>query len=101
MYKKEPIPKNVNFYIIGNNSDSKNKVTPLVYLEDEYGGMSIIYDDDHCFVLANLHSEFGTYAYFKNVYHWYSEAVMALQEYFMDIWKSYRYEELMQRNKNE
>lgn len=44
--------------------------TPVATLKDEYGGVSHIIIDDHCYVLVN-----GT----KTVKHWYKEAVAALQ----------------------
>lgn len=48
---------------------------PLATLKDEYGGISHIIEDDHCYVLVNgsENGEFGT------VKHWHREAVKAIQ----------------------
>jgi len=48
---------------------------PMVTLEDEWGGQSVIGIDDGCFVLYNG-SETRD---FKSVKHWYPEAAKALQ----------------------
>ncbi len=50
-------------------------VTPLLTLKDEYGGVSHIIEDDHCYVLINGNSNMG----FGMAYHWYTEAVDAVQ----------------------
>jgi len=49
--------------------------TPVATLKDEYGGISHIITDDHCYVLVNGSSEGG----FATVKHWYREAVEAVQ----------------------
>lgn len=50
------------------------KTLPLATLKDEYGGISHIIQDDHCFVLVN-----GTLAKpFRPVHHWYWQAAVAL-----------------------
>ena len=48
---------------------------PVATLKDEYGGISHIIVDDHCYVLVNGSCERG----FATVKHWYKEAVQALQ----------------------
>lgn len=49
--------------------------TPVVTLKDEYGGVSHIIIDDHCYVLVNGSHERG----FATVKHWYREAAEAMQ----------------------
>lgn len=49
--------------------------TPLATLKDEYGGVSHIIEDDHCYILVNGG---GGHA-FNMVCHWYPEAVDALK----------------------
>jgi len=51
------------------------EATPIVTLKDEYGGISHIIEDDHCYVLVNGSAERG----FATVRHWYPEAVEALK----------------------
>ena len=58
-----------------------NQGTPLVYLEDEYGGQSVISIDDGCFVLWN--ARYGSE--FRIVTHWYKEAAWALSDYLMEM----------------
>jgi len=48
---------------------------PIVCLEDQYGGQSVIAVDDHCFVLYNGSNT----RRFEPVNHWYSEAADALK----------------------
>lgn len=49
--------------------------TPIITLKDEYGGVSHIIEDDHCYVLVN-----GSYdTQFDTVKHWYAEAVEAVK----------------------
>lgn len=79
MYKRKPTPKDIRYIV-------NDEVTPEVYLEDEYGGKSIIYIDDGCFVLANISSQFGNNIYFSRTYHWYPEAIKALQSHLLDTW---------------
>jgi len=50
---------------------------PVITLEDQYGGQSVIGIDDHCFVLYNGSDE----REFKSVAWWYKEAVKALQDF--------------------
>lgn len=52
------------------------EVTPLVTLKNEYGGISHIIEDDHCYVLINGSDDrpFGMSAW------WYPEAIEALKE---------------------
>lgn len=57
------------------NWDYIGKGNPLVCLEDQYGGQSVIAVDDHCFVLYNGSDTRD----FKPVRHWYEEAVDALK----------------------
>ena len=49
--------------------------TPVATLKDEYGGVSHIIEDDHCFVLVNGSEDRG----FDTVKHWYPEAVEAMK----------------------
>lgn len=49
--------------------------TPIATLKDEYGGISHIIEDDHCYVLVNGSKDRG----FATVEHWYPEAVDALK----------------------
>ena len=48
--------------------------TPLLTLKDEYGGVSHIVMDDHCYVLLNGSVDRP----FAAVTHWYPEAAKAL-----------------------
>jgi hypothetical protein len=50
------------------------EVTPLVTLKDNYGGVSHIIEDDHCYVLINGNED----SVFSFSYHWYTEAAEAL-----------------------
>ena len=54
---------------------SGSKLTPVATLRDEYGGVSHIIVDDHCYVLVNGGDGRG----FTKVKHWYREAVEALK----------------------
>lgn len=54
--------------------DNGSHVQPLLTLKDEYGGVSHIILDDHCYVLIN--GSVGTVC--SMVYHWYPEAADAL-----------------------
>lgn len=56
-------------------TNSGAEVTPLATLKDEYGGISHIIEDDHCFVLLNGSEDRP----FQKTYHWYPEAVEALK----------------------
>jgi len=49
--------------------------TPLATLKDEYGGISHIIEDDHCYVLVNESVARG----FRTVKHWYPEAIDAVK----------------------
>ena len=48
-------------------------VTPIYSLEDEYGGVSHIIEDDHCYVLINKVDK-----HYRMSYYWYPEAAEAL-----------------------
>ena len=61
------------------NWDSEIKGKPLVVLEDESGGQSVIGMDDHCYVLYNGSKD----REFKSVKHWYLEAAVALKDYLI------------------
>ncbi len=50
-------------------------VTPLATLKDQYGGISHIIEDDHCYVLLNGSAD----RLFAMVRHWYPEAVEAMK----------------------
>lgn len=60
--------------------DSEWYGPPVVTLEDEYGGESVIGVDDHCFVLFNGSEERD----FRAVTHWHEEAVRALVAFLND-----------------
>ncbi len=53
------------------------QLKPLVTLKDEYGGISHIAKDDHCYVLINKNQKTGHYVI---VNHWLEEAALALAE---------------------
>ena len=55
--------------------DNGETATPIATLKDEYGGISHIILDDHCYVLLNgsENEPFGMSAW------WYKEAVEALR----------------------
>jgi hypothetical protein len=62
---------------------------PLIKLEDEYGGQSVIALSDRCFVLYNGSDDRN----FNPVNHWYPEAARALSDFLicnprfrMDCW---------------
>lgn len=50
-----------------------------VTLKDQHGGISHIYEDDHCYVLCNKAGETDGVPIFNKVFHWYPEAVEALK----------------------
>ena len=54
--------------------DTSRHGDPVACLEDEYGGQSVIYIDDGCYVLANGSKDRD----FRSVKHWYPEAAKAL-----------------------
>jgi len=56
--------------------DNGEELQPLVTLKDEYGGISHIIEDDHCYVLVNDVRGDGLC---RMVSHWYKEAVDALK----------------------
>jgi len=60
--------------------DSKKHGAPLIVLENEYGGQSVIGIDDHCLVLYNKRSG----GEFQSVSHWYKEAIVAITKYIID-----------------
>ncbi len=68
-------------YILQETPDGKVELesgsiaTPVATLKDEYGGVSHIIEDDHCYVLVNGSYDRG----FGTVKHWYPEAVDALR----------------------
>lgn len=66
--------------------ENGSTVRPLATLKDEYGGISHIILDDHCYVLINLHHDQNpppknrnTGKEFTMVRHWYREAVEAIK----------------------
>ena len=61
---------------IPKNFDVKKHSKPVITMEDEYGGQSVVIIDDHCFVLMNGSED----KEFKMVHHWYPEVVFALTE---------------------
>lgn len=56
--------------------ENGSKVIPLATLKSEYGGVSHIIKDDHCYVLIN---RIGLEGPFRMSYHWFNEAVDALK----------------------
>lgn len=62
------------------NWDERRWGKPLVCLEDEYGGQTVIATDDHCVVLFNGSNsrEFKSYAW------WHMEAVEAFKEFLIN-----------------
>ena len=62
---------------IPSNFDVNRNGKPIVTLEDEYGGQSVIFMDDHCFCLINGSED----REFKGAEHWYPEAAFALADY--------------------
>ena len=54
--------------------DVKKQGKPVLVLEDEYGGQSVVAVDDHCLVLYNGSGD----REFQSVSHWYKEAVLAV-----------------------
>ena len=69
-------------YVLQDKPDAKvtlesgSEYTPIATLKDEYGGISHIIEDDHCYVLVNG----STDRPFKKVHHWYPEAVEAMKK---------------------
>jgi len=61
------------------NWNSERKGSPLVVLEDEFGGISVIGMDDSCYVLYNGSKD----TKFNMVKHWYPEAAVALKDYLI------------------
>ena len=68
-------------YILQETPDEKVELengsiaTPVATLKDEYGGVSHIITDDHCYVLVNGSYDRG----FRTVKHWNPEAIDALR----------------------
>lgn len=75
MYQVQPKPDREAMLYNG------SKVKPIVTLKNEYGGVSHIIEDDHCYVLLNRMSKGyeNSPEIFNMVYHWYTEAVDALK----------------------
>jgi hypothetical protein len=69
MYKLQDKPEP----FLNNNGE---EVIPIATLKDEYGGVSHIVEDDHCYVLYNGSANRP----FQKVYHWYPEAVEAMKK---------------------
>jgi len=71
-------------YVLQDKPDKKATLlngsicTPVATLKDEYGGISHIIEDDHCYVLVNGIKATGFINFIK-VHHWYPEAVDALK----------------------
>ena len=70
MYKLQGLPDHK--VVLRNGSE----MHPVATLKDEYGGMSHIVEDDHCYVLVNGSEERG----FDTVKHWYREAIAAVKD---------------------
>ncbi len=73
-------------YILQDNPDKEaitengSKISPVATLKDEYGGVSHIVIDDHCYVLFNgSQKSEGNGEIFFAVKHWYREAVKTLK----------------------
>lgn len=61
-------------------TENGSKIFPVATLKDEYGGISHIATDDHCYVLFNgSQKSEGHGEIFVAVKHWYKEAVEALK----------------------
>lgn len=56
---------------------SDSVVTPVATLKDEYGGVSHIIEDDHCYVLISGSANNNSGCIMVN--HWYPEAVEAMK----------------------
>lgn len=69
MYKLQKIPDSAAYLTNG------SKVTPLITLADDHGGLSHIIEDDHCYVLIN---DSGSGKCGMSC-HWYPEAIEALK----------------------
>jgi len=52
---------------------------PVLVLEDEHGGQSVVAVDDHCLVLYNGSED----REFQPVRHWYKEAVLAVADFVL------------------
>ena len=59
---------------IPDNYDVKQHGDPIIVLEDEHGGQSVITKDDGCFILMNGSDK----REFKMACHWYPEAINAI-----------------------
>jgi len=76
-------------YELQQNPDGKVRldngawVQPIATLKDEYGGISHIIEDDHCYVLINGSKD----RIFKMTHHWYAEAIKAV-EFLPDLKES-------------
>ena len=70
MYVLQRIPDPIA--LLENNSE----IHPVATLKDEYGGVSHIILDDHCYVLCNGSADNGIFTMVK---HWYPEAVDAMR----------------------
>lgn len=70
MYKLQPTPDEEA--VLPNGV----MIYPVATLKDEYGGISHIAVDDHCYVLYNGSVKGGAFA---AVQHWYAEAVEAIK----------------------
>ncbi len=68
MYKLQEKPDNKAMM------DNGCEIKPLATLKDEYGGISHIIEDDHCYVLVNGSKDRP----FGMTHHWYKEATEAL-----------------------
>lgn len=68
MYVLSDIPQSIELM-------NGSTATPVASLRDEYGGVSHIIIDDHCYVLVNGEDNgpYGTSS------HWYKEAVQLLR----------------------
>jgi len=60
--------------------DIENWGNPVILLEDEFGGRSVIGKDDGCFILRNERN--GSW---PMVSHWYPEAALALRDYLNEL----------------
>ena len=67
---------------------------PIVSLEDEYGGQSVVSIDDGCLVLHNGSDG----RKFQSVVHWHEEVVYALRDY-LKKYPDYRKKEIEDLNK--
>lgn len=78
MYQRKLVPDEKARLVT--KSGEVHEVEPLVTLTDDWGGVSHIIKDDHCYVLINGTRE----ADFVRTSWWYHEAILALHSYLTE-----------------